>query len=196
MKIAIFAWESLHSIAVGAVATHVTELAAALERRGNNEVHVFVRLGAGQATYDCIDGVHYHRCPIELHSDFVTEMNNMGNSFAYFMAQTESYQGAQFDIVHGHEWLCTKGVVQTKNDRGDEWSSLTIRRSLAAPPIVIRSRKESQPSRPRARTLRIELSRRAHHWRTKSAGSITCRTKRCARFVVVFTVPGSIGPWT
>ena len=61
MKIAIFAWESLHSIAVGAVAAHVTELAAALERRGNNEVHVFVRLGTGQATYDCIDRVHYHR---------------------------------------------------------------------------------------------------------------------------------------
>jgi glycogen synthase len=118
VKIAIFAWESLHSIAVGAVAAHVTELAAALERRGNNEVHVFVRLGTGQATYDCIDRVHYHRCPIELHSDFVTEMNNMGNSFAYFMAQTESYQGAEFDIVHGHEWLCEKGVVQTKNDRG------------------------------------------------------------------------------
>jgi glycosyltransferase involved in cell wall biosynthesis len=117
VKIAIFAWESLHSIAVGAVASHVTELAAALERRGN-EVHVFVRLGAGQATYDCIDGVHYHRCPIELHSDFVTEMNNMGNAFVYFMAQTEAYQGAPFDIVHGHEWLCVKGIVQAKNDRG------------------------------------------------------------------------------
>ena len=117
MKIAIFAWESLHSIAVGAVATHVTELAAALERRGN-EVHVFVRLGAGQSTYDCIDAVHYHRCPIDLHSDFVTEMNNMGNAFAYFMAQTESYQGAPFDIVHGHDWLCAKGIVQVKNDRG------------------------------------------------------------------------------
>ncbi|MDI6886390.1 MAG: glycogen/starch synthase, partial [archaeon] len=39
MRIALFSWESLHSIAVGGVASHVTELAAALQRAGN-EVHV------------------------------------------------------------------------------------------------------------------------------------------------------------
>ena len=60
MRIALFAWESLHSIAVGGVAAHVTELAAAFQRRGH-ETHVFVRLGAGQNTYQLIDGVHYHR---------------------------------------------------------------------------------------------------------------------------------------
>lgn len=114
MKIAFFAWESLHSIAVGAVASHVTELAAALERRGN-EVHVFCRTGAGQNAYDVIDGVHYHRCPIQLDPDFVTEMNNMGNAFIYFLAETESFQGVPFDIVHGHDWLCAKGLVQAKN---------------------------------------------------------------------------------
>jgi glycosyltransferase involved in cell wall biosynthesis len=117
MRIAMFTWESLHTVAVGGVAPHVTELAAALERRGH-EVHVFARLGEGQNTYDVIHGVHYHRCPIELHPDFITEMNNMGNSFVYFMAQTEAYQGAPFDIVHGHDWLCAKAIVQAKNDRG------------------------------------------------------------------------------
>ncbi|MCE5278491.1 MAG: glycosyltransferase [Planctomycetaceae bacterium] len=80
MRIAIFSWESLHSIVVGGVAVHVTELAAALRRRGN-EVHVFARLGQGQTTYQQIHGVHYHRCPIDLCDDFVTEMNNMCNSF-------------------------------------------------------------------------------------------------------------------
>jgi glycogen synthase len=35
MRIAMFAWESLHSVAVGGVAVHVTELAAALQRRGH-----------------------------------------------------------------------------------------------------------------------------------------------------------------
>ena len=117
MRIALLAWESLHSVAVGGVAVHVTELAAALERRGH-EVHVFVRLGEGQTTYDGIDGIHYHRCPIELHPDFVTEMNNMCNSFVYFLGETEAYQGAEFDIVHAHDWLCAKGLVQAKNDRG------------------------------------------------------------------------------
>ncbi len=115
MRIALFSWESLHSTAVGGVAVHVTELAAGLQRRGH-EVHVFVRLGEGQTTYQIIDGVHYHRCPIQLDPDFVREMNNMGNSFVYFLRQTESYQGAQFDIVHGHDWLCAKGIVQVKND--------------------------------------------------------------------------------
>lgn len=117
MRIAFYTWESLHSVAVGGVAVHATELAAALQRRGH-EVHVFARLGAGQTTYDLIDGVHYHRCPIGLHPDFITEMNNMGNSFVYFMAQAEAYQNGRFDIVHGHDWLCAKGLVQAKNDRG------------------------------------------------------------------------------
>jgi glycosyltransferase involved in cell wall biosynthesis len=117
MRIAMFAWESLHTVAVGGVAPHVSELAAALNRRGH-EVHIFARLGEGQTTHAMIDGVHYHRCPIELHADFITEMNNMGNSFVYFMGQTEAFQNARFDIVHGHDWLCAKGLVQAKNDRG------------------------------------------------------------------------------
>jgi glycogen synthase len=117
MRIALLSWESLHSIAVGGVAAHVTELAAALQRRGH-DVHIFVRLGAWQDTYQLIDGVHYHRCPIELHPDFITEMNNMCNRFAYFLGETEAYQGATFDIVHGHDWMCAKAVVQIKNDRG------------------------------------------------------------------------------
>jgi len=117
MRIAMFAWESLHSIAVGGGAVHVTELAAALQRRGH-EVHVFTRIGGGQAAYALIDGVHYHRCGFHLHPDFVTEMNNMCNSFVYFMGQTEAYQCARFDIVHGHDWLSAKAIVQAKNDRG------------------------------------------------------------------------------
>ncbi|OHB74586.1 MAG: glycosyl transferase [Planctomycetes bacterium RBG_16_55_9] len=117
MRIAFYAWESLHSIPVVGVAAHVTEMAAALQRRGH-EVHVFTRLGQGQSTYQWIDGVHYHRCPIELHPDFVTETNNMCNSFVYFMKQTESFQGAAFDVVHGHDWLCAKGIVQLKNNDG------------------------------------------------------------------------------
>ena len=117
MRIAHFAWESLHSMVVGGVSTHVTELAAGLQRRGH-EVHVFVRLGPWQPLYEVIDGVHYHRCPIDLQSDFVAEMNGMGNAFAYFMGETEAHQGASFDIVHAHDWLCAKGMVQAKNDRG------------------------------------------------------------------------------
>jgi glycosyltransferase involved in cell wall biosynthesis len=109
--------ESLHSVAVGGVAAHVTELAAALERRGH-EVHVFTRTGENQNPYERIHGVHYHRCPIQLNPDFVTEMNNMGNSLAYFLGETEAFQGGPFDVIHGHDWLCAKAVVQLKNNMG------------------------------------------------------------------------------
>ncbi|WP_193214739.1 glycosyltransferase family 4 protein [Luteolibacter marinus] len=117
MKIAMLSWESLHSIPVGGGAVHVTELAAALERRGH-EVHVFTRLGEGQSTSAMIDGVKYHRCPIELDPDFITETNNMGNSLIYFLGATEAADGVPFDIVHGHDWLCSKALAQAKNDRG------------------------------------------------------------------------------
>jgi glycosyltransferase involved in cell wall biosynthesis len=116
VKIAFFAWESLHTVTVGAVATHVTELAAALERRGH-DVHVFARIGEGQRTYDVIDGVHYHRVPISLNPDFVTEMSEMGNALYEHLVEAENLQGAPFDVIHGHDWLVSKGIVRAKNER-------------------------------------------------------------------------------
>jgi len=44
LRIAILSWESLHSISIGGIAVHVTELASALERKGH-DVHVFTRMG-------------------------------------------------------------------------------------------------------------------------------------------------------
>ncbi len=117
MRIAFFAWESLHSIAVGGLARHVTELAAALERRGH-EIHVYCRPGEEQQVHEVIDGVHYHRCPIELKDDMCDEVNGMCNRFMCFMRQTEAYMNAPFDIVHAHDWLCAKGLVQAKRDDG------------------------------------------------------------------------------
>ena len=116
MKIAFFAWESLHTVTVGAVASHVTELAAALERRGH-EVHVFARIGEGQRVYDVVDGVHYHRVPIDLDPDFVTEMGNMGRALYRHLVDTENLQGVPFDVIHGHDWLVTKGLLPAKNER-------------------------------------------------------------------------------
>ena len=69
MRIAMFSWETLHSHAVGGIAAHVTELAAALERRGH-EVHVFTRPGYGSGGVSRIDGVWYHYCPHNLSRRF------------------------------------------------------------------------------------------------------------------------------
>ena len=115
MRIALFSWESLHSIAVGGVAPHVTELAAALQRAGN-EVHLFTRMGQGQIHYEVIDGVHYHRCPFDLNPNFIAEMNNMCHSFAYHFFQTENGSGT-FDIIHGHDWMTANALAEIRNAR-------------------------------------------------------------------------------
>src|SRR5215831_18060116 len=88
VRLAVLSWESLHSIAIGGVAVHVTELAAGLQREGH-EVHVFTRIGHNQPSYSCIDGVHYHRCGFDLSGNFVDEVNNMCRSFVYHVFQTE-----------------------------------------------------------------------------------------------------------
>jgi len=77
MRIALLSWESLHSIAVGGVAVHVSELASALARRGH-DVHVFTRIGRDQRYHERIGGVHYHRCPYPGNHEFVDNVNSMG----------------------------------------------------------------------------------------------------------------------
>jgi glycogen synthase len=116
MKIALLSWESLHSISVGGVAAHVTELGAALERRGH-EVHVFTRMAAHQPRYEQIHGVHYHRCPFPLHSNFIDEINSMCGSFAQHVLETENY-GGHFDIVHAHDWLAANAMIWIKQAGG------------------------------------------------------------------------------
>src|SRR5690348_4197571 len=115
MRIALLSWESLHSIAIGGVAAHVTELAAALERKGN-EVHVFTRIGPGQRQYERIEGVHYHRCPFALNRDFVNEIDAMCRSFVHYLFETENYIGA-FDVVHAHDWLASNAMIWIQQGR-------------------------------------------------------------------------------
>lgn len=116
MRIGMFSWESLHSIAVGGLSVHVTELAAAMQRKGH-EVHVFTRIGPNQKIYDVIDGVHYHRCPFAFSNDFITEMNNMSKSMAHYFFETENVSGP-FDIVHGHDWHVVNALNEIKAARG------------------------------------------------------------------------------
>lgn len=116
MRIGLFSWESLHSISVGGIAVVVTELAAALQRKGN-EVHVFTRIGPNQKIYEVIDGVHYHRCPFNFSSDFIHEMtNNMCKSMAHYFFETENVSGG-FDIIHGHDWHVVNALDEIKKAR-------------------------------------------------------------------------------
>ncbi|GIK15873.1 MAG: glycosyl transferase family 1 [Planctomycetota bacterium] len=117
MRIAMLSWESMHSIAVGGLAPHVTELSAALARLGH-EVHVFTRVGKGQTGYDRVDGVHYHRCPFEPHPDFLTYTDRMCDSFVWRLGETEHFLGSRFDVIHGHDWLACRALRQIKNEWG------------------------------------------------------------------------------
>ncbi|MFW5740173.1 MAG: glycosyltransferase family 4 protein, partial [Myxococcota bacterium] len=117
MRIGLFSWETLHSVSVGGVAVHVTELAAGLERRGH-EVHVFTRMGEHQARYDRVDGVHYHRCPFALNPNFVDEVNGMCRSFTKTCFEVEDYVGGGFDVIHAHDWMASNAAVWVKEARG------------------------------------------------------------------------------
>src|SRR3989338_10460480 len=117
MRIALFAWESLYSVHVGGIAFHVSELACALQRKGH-EAHVFTRLGsAHQSYYECIFGVHYHRCGYPSSTDFIEDINNMCRSFVDAFLATEDHIG-RFDIIHAHDWLTSNAIVWIKEARG------------------------------------------------------------------------------
>jgi glycosyltransferase involved in cell wall biosynthesis len=124
MRVAMFSWESLHSQAIGGVAAHVTELSAALERRGH-EVHVFTRPGYGSAGVARFDGVWYHYCPHALNRSFVDEVQEMCRSFVWHFIQTEDYIGG-FDVIHAHDWLASNAVFWIKEARPQHRAILTI----------------------------------------------------------------------
>jgi glycosyltransferase involved in cell wall biosynthesis len=124
MRIAMISWESLHSHAVGGVAAHVTELSAALERRGH-EVHVFTRPGFGSGGTSRVDGVWYHYCPHPLKHDLVDEVQEICSSFVWHFLQTEDYIG-HFDVVHAHDWLASNAMVWIKESRPAHRAVLTM----------------------------------------------------------------------
>ena len=115
MRIAILSWESLHSIAVGGVASHVTELATALVKKGHS-IHVFTRRAPKQSAHDRIDGVHYHRCIYPARRDFVDDINNMCRSFVDRVFEVEDFVG-HFDVIHAHDWLSVNAMIWIKQGR-------------------------------------------------------------------------------
>ena len=124
MRIALFSWESVHSVFIGGIAFHVSELASAMQRKGH-DVHVFTRMGRhDHPRYECIDGVHYHRCPFDSNPDFVEEVNNMCRSFVDAFFATENHIG-RFDVIHAHDWLTANAMSWIKEGRGHK-SFLTI----------------------------------------------------------------------
>lgn len=112
MRIAFFSWESLHSIAVGGIAVHVSDLSAALARKGH-EVHVFTRIGPDQSPLEWVEGVCYHRCAYEGSQHFQDDVMNMCRAFVDCFMETQNQVGA-FDIIHAHDWLTANAMIWLK----------------------------------------------------------------------------------
>ncbi len=115
LRIALFSWESLHSIIVGAMSTWVTELAHALQQRGH-EVHLFTRRSEGQCCNERINGVYYHRCNYDPGSDLVGEMLSMCRSFVHRFSEVQGFRGL-FDIIHGHDWSTANAISWIKRSQ-------------------------------------------------------------------------------
>ena len=113
MRVGIFSWESLHSIRIGGLGVHATELAAGLERRGH-EIHVFTRRAPSQTHYARIDGVHYHRIDQGVTYNFVQCMDWMCQAFAHRFHEVTKLIG-KFELVHAHDWL-TGNALKYVND--------------------------------------------------------------------------------
>jgi glycogen synthase len=82
---------------------HVTELAAGLERRGH-EIHVFTRRAYDQSTYECINGVHYHRVDHGISDSFVETMDWMCKALVHRFSEVTSVIG-KFELISCHDWL-------------------------------------------------------------------------------------------
>lgn len=116
MRIALASWESLHSVAVGGVAVHVSELARAMEADGH-DIHVFTRQGPGQLADECIHGVWYHRVPFDPFPDFVDGVYGMCHAMVRRFGETQRVAGS-FDVFHAHDWLAVAAMLQVKEAFG------------------------------------------------------------------------------
>ena len=116
MRIALFSWESLHSLLLGGLGVHVSELAAGLERRGH-EIHVITRRAGHQSHYDRIDGVHYHRVDHGVSDNFVEMMDWMCKAMVHRFHEVTSLVG-KFELVHAHDWLTANALSYVQDGWG------------------------------------------------------------------------------
>nr|QNT35668.1 D-inositol-3-phosphate glycosyltransferase [uncultured Methanosarcinales archaeon] len=114
----MFSWESLHSVTVGGVSPHVTELAETLSAIGH-EVHIFTQSG-WMRDYDEINGVHYQRCRYDPSGGIVHQMDQMCDAMYDRFGSVERDVGV-FDVLHGHDWHPVTALNRIKHDYDREF---------------------------------------------------------------------------
>ena len=88
IRIGMFTWESLHSIRVGGISPHVSELSEALVVEGH-EVHLFTRNSINEDKL--INGVYYHKIACDQSGGIVEQMNRMCDGmYSRFLEVKES----------------------------------------------------------------------------------------------------------
>ena len=113
LRIGMFSWESLHSVTVGGISPHVTELAETLSAKGH-EVHIFTQSG-WMRDYDLINGVHYQRCRYNSSGGIVHQMDQMCNAMYDRFGSVQKEFG-EFDVLHGHDWHPVNALTRIKQE--------------------------------------------------------------------------------
>jgi len=113
MHIALLSYESAQPLVFNKIDSHITQLAEALQRHGN-EVHVFTRRNSWEEQHNReVNGVIYHICPFELESDFISQIINVSNSYINVFSEVEKEHG-KFDVVHGYDWPVVNALTHIK----------------------------------------------------------------------------------
>lgn len=118
LRIGMFSWESLHSVTVGGISPHVTELAETLSAKGH-EVHIFTQSG-WMRDYDEINGVHYERCRYTPSGGIIHQMDRMCDAM-YDRFESVQNEFGEFDVLHGHDWHPVTALNRIKHDYGNEF---------------------------------------------------------------------------
>jgi len=114
MRVAMLAWESMHSIWIGGLGVVVSKLSEELARRGH-EVHLFTRWAEGQEEHQEVGGVHYHRCKFDPGHDLLSFAHNMSHAMVAALKWVEGREG-RFDLIHGHDWHVVEALRLLKQE--------------------------------------------------------------------------------
>lgn len=114
MRIAILAWESLHSIHVGGLGVVVTRTAEELAKKGH-DVYLFTRAAEGQSKHARINDVNYCRCKFDPGKDILSFFSNMSKAMVKELHAVARHSG-RFDLVHGHDWHVADALYEFKKE--------------------------------------------------------------------------------